>query len=152
MPRFSPRTQCWLEGSHPDVNGKQLALLCSRLKQVGKGRGLLRLCRAYGFRDMGVFIDWASMFQKDPALFDASESALVDQLYNQPCGRHHPDANSSSALLVTQWCVDRPPASGPSGGWCMLPPIGGGTRGAGLASMYRPCKEVLVLNLFRQVL
>ena len=23
------------------------------------------MCRAYGFRDMGVFIDWASLFQQD---------------------------------------------------------------------------------------
>ena len=74
MPCFSPRTQCWLEGSHPDVNGKQLALLCSRLGQMERGQGLLKLCRKYGFRDMGVFWDWASLFQKDPSLFEASEA------------------------------------------------------------------------------
>lgn len=51
-----------------------MALLCSRLRQVGKGRGLLRLCQAYGFHDMGVFLDWASLYQKDPALFDPKET------------------------------------------------------------------------------
>lgn len=48
-------------------------MLCSKLKQVGS-RGLLRLCRSYGFREMGVFLDWGSLYQKDPSLFDANET------------------------------------------------------------------------------
>jgi hypothetical protein len=31
--------------------------------------GLLGMFQAYGFRDMGVFFDWASLFQKDPELW-----------------------------------------------------------------------------------
>eukprot|EP00966_Prymnesium_polylepis_P068148 1584203-Prymnesium_polylepis.1 len=65
--------QCWLEASHPDRHGKQVALLCSKLKQVGNS-GLLRLCRSYGFKDMGVFLDWASIPQKDPSLYDPNET------------------------------------------------------------------------------
>ena len=35
--------------------------------------GLLGVCQAYGFRDMGVFFDWASLFQKDPKLWTPAE-------------------------------------------------------------------------------
>jgi hypothetical protein len=35
--------------------------------------GLLGVCQAYGFRDMGVFFDWASLFQKDPRLWTPAE-------------------------------------------------------------------------------
>jgi hypothetical protein len=35
--------------------------------------GLLGVCQAYGFRDMGVFIDWASLFQKDPRMWTPAE-------------------------------------------------------------------------------
>jgi len=35
--------------------------------------GLLGVCQAYGFRDMGVFFDWASLFQKDPKLWTEAE-------------------------------------------------------------------------------
>jgi hypothetical protein len=35
--------------------------------------GLLGMCQAYGFRDMGVFFDWASLFQKDPRLWTPAE-------------------------------------------------------------------------------
>jgi hypothetical protein len=46
--------------------------------------GLLGVCQAYGFRDMGVFFDWASLFQKDhkkwtPAEFVAEEERTEDQ-------------------------------------------------------------------------
>jgi hypothetical protein len=35
--------------------------------------GLLGVCQAYGFRDMGVFFDWASLFQKDHKLWTEAE-------------------------------------------------------------------------------
>ena len=35
--------------------------------------GLLGVCHAYGFSDMGVFFDWASLFQKDPRLWTPAE-------------------------------------------------------------------------------
>jgi len=35
--------------------------------------GLLGVCQAYGFRDMGVFFDWASLFQKDPKMWTPAE-------------------------------------------------------------------------------
>ena len=60
---------CWLEAAHPDREGKQLRLLCDRLKNLYGGRGLLGACRDYGFADMGVFIDWGSGYQKDPTLW-----------------------------------------------------------------------------------
>ena len=60
---------CWLEAAHPDREGKQLRLLCDRLKKHCGGRGLLGACRDYGFADMGVFIDWGSGYQKDPTLW-----------------------------------------------------------------------------------
>ena len=65
---------CWLEAAHPDREGRQLKLMCERLKALYGGRGLLGACRDYGFSDMGVFLDWASIYQKNPALFDPKET------------------------------------------------------------------------------
>ena len=65
---------CWLEASHPDRDGRQLRLMCEKLKTLCGGRGLLGACRDYGFSDMGVFIDWASLYQKDPKLFKSKET------------------------------------------------------------------------------
>ena len=62
---------CWLEASHPDKDGRQLQLLASSLRQLYGRRGLLGACRDYGFSDMGVFLDWASGYQKDPKLWVA---------------------------------------------------------------------------------
>ena len=81
---------CWLEPRHPDCDGEQLRLLCTRLKTLFPSLGVLRrsgllgVCQAYGFRDMGVFFDWASLFQKDhkkwtPAEFVAEEERTEDQ-------------------------------------------------------------------------
>jgi len=70
---------CWLEPRHPDCDGEQLRLLCTRLKTlfpsfgVLRRSGLLGVCQAYGFRDMGVFFDWASLFQKDHKLWTEAE-------------------------------------------------------------------------------
>ena len=70
---------CWLEPRHPDFEGEQLRLLCTRLKTLFPSLGVLRrsgllgVCQAYGFRDMGVFFDWASLFQKDPRLWTPAE-------------------------------------------------------------------------------
>ena len=74
---------CWLEPRHPDCDGEQLRLLCTRLKTLFPSLGVLRrsgllgVCQAYGFRDMGVFFDWASLFQKDHKLW--TEAELIDE-------------------------------------------------------------------------
>ena len=84
---------CWLEAAHPDREGRQLQLLCRKLRGLYGGRGLLGACRDYGFSDMvsclpglahrhslnssplpswlaqGVFLDWGSGHQKNPALW-----------------------------------------------------------------------------------
>ncbi|EOD35208.1 hypothetical protein EMIHUDRAFT_227767 [Emiliania huxleyi CCMP1516] len=60
---------CWLEAAHPDREGRQLQLLCRKLRGLYGGRGLLGACRNYGFSDVGVFLDWSSGYQKDPAQF-----------------------------------------------------------------------------------
>ena len=62
---------CWLEAAHPDREGRQLQLLSRKLRSLYCGRGLLGACRDYGFSDMGVFLDWGSGYQKDPALWRA---------------------------------------------------------------------------------
>ena len=41
--------------------------------------GLLGVCQAYGFRDMGVFFDWASLFQKDPRLWTPAELVAEEE-------------------------------------------------------------------------
>ena len=65
---------CWLEAAHPDRDGLQLKLMFQKLQALYGGRGLLGACRDYGFSDMGVFLDWGSLHQKDPKLFDPSET------------------------------------------------------------------------------
>jgi len=62
---------CWLDIWHPDAEGEQLKLLIKRLGELNGGRGLLAACRAYGYADMGVFLDWGSLYQKDPKLWKA---------------------------------------------------------------------------------
>ena len=65
---------CWLEAAHPDRQGRQLQLMRRKLEKLYRGRGLLRVCQDYGFEDMGVFFDWASIPQKDHRLFDPNET------------------------------------------------------------------------------
>ena len=69
---------CWLEAPHPDRDGQQLQLMCQKLQALYGGRGLLGACRDYGFSDMGVFLDWGSIHQKDPTLFKQSETPEGD--------------------------------------------------------------------------
>ena len=69
--KLNPTNSCWLTAGHPDPHGEQIKLLTEKLSRLYGGRGLLHACRSYGFRDMGVFLDWASLFQKDPDLFVA---------------------------------------------------------------------------------
>ena len=59
---------CWKQPGRPDPDGEQVKLLTSRLSRLYGGYGLLRQCHRYGFVDMGVFFDWASIYQKDPEL------------------------------------------------------------------------------------
>ena len=58
---------CWLEAAHPDASGEQLRHIIDTLRPHA------RQWREW-FSDMGVFLDWGSLHQKDPALFDASET------------------------------------------------------------------------------
>ena len=99
---------CWLEPRHPDGDGEQLLLLCTRLKTlftsfgVLRRSGLLGVCQAYGFRDMGVFFDWASLFQKDPeewtpAVLVAEEKRTKDQ--QDAAKRYHDSRNPNEEKI-----------------------------------------------------
>jgi len=59
---------CWLTPAHPDPEGLQLATVVSVLE-----RELPKYARAKdsfsGVQDMGIFWDWASLSQKDSALW-----------------------------------------------------------------------------------
>ena len=58
---------CWLGAKCPDGTAEQLRHIIETLQpHAGQWREF--------FPDMGVFMDWGSLFQKDPALFDASET------------------------------------------------------------------------------
>mmetsp|Transcript_30602 Transcript_30602/g.98301 ORF Transcript_30602/g.98301 Transcript_30602/m.98301 type:complete len:534 (+) Transcript_30602:116-1717(+) len=59
---------CWDTAPHPDPRGKQLATVAAALKREMPKYAEL------GFSEMGVFWDWASIDQKDPRLFDPSET------------------------------------------------------------------------------
>ena len=58
---------CWLEAKCPDGTAEQLRHIIKTLQPHAEE------WREF-FPDMGVFMDWGSLFQKDPALFDASET------------------------------------------------------------------------------
>ena len=58
---------CWIEARHPDAEGKQLRHIVKTLKPHTKK------WREF-FADMGVFIDWCAIYQKDPELFDERET------------------------------------------------------------------------------
>ena len=65
----SRRRSCWLHPHHPDPEGKQLRHVVDTLKKQAEE------WPAYAkYPDMGVFWDWGSIYQKDPALFDARET------------------------------------------------------------------------------
>ena len=64
--------------------------------------GLLGVCQAYGFRDMGVFFDWASLFQKDPeewtpAVLVAEEKRTKDQ--QDAAKRYHDSRNPNEEKI-----------------------------------------------------
>ena len=95
---------CWLERDHPDRDGRQLQVLCQRLAALYGGRGLSGACREYGFSDMGVFLDWASLYQKDPALWHPwmTDATLMDMSDEQLLARGawaSPSATESFAAL-----------------------------------------------------
>ena len=51
---------CWLTPAHPDPAGQQLASVAAMFVDQ---------MRLYRFAEMGVFWDWCSLHQKDPALW-----------------------------------------------------------------------------------
>ena len=73
---------CWLAPEHPDAAGEQLRHVVDTLEKHAAGRfqhkGTGGQIYQPGWReffpDMGVFWDWGSIYQKDPVLFDASET------------------------------------------------------------------------------
>ena len=105
---------CWLEPRHPDGDGEQLLLLCTRLKTlftsfgVLRRSGLLGVCQAYGFRDMGVFFDWASLFQKDPRMWTpaeliAEEKRTEDQ---RRAAERYRDSRTEAHAQATKFALD----------------------------------------------
>ena len=58
---------CWDTASHPDPSGKQLKTVAAKMEEERAKYEKL-------FSDMGVFWDWLSINQKDPRLFDKSET------------------------------------------------------------------------------
>ena len=95
---------CWLQAGHPDQDGRQLRLLCTKLRSLYAGRGLLGACRDYGFSDMAVFWDWGSGFQKDPALWAEwmADQELYTMTDQQLRSVHQPRLARWSAV-----CADR---------------------------------------------
>ncbi|CAK0818530.1 unnamed protein product [Prorocentrum cordatum] len=63
---------CWIEARHPDAEGKQIEHIVKTLEpHAEKWREF--------FPDMGVFIDWCAIYQKDPELFDERETPEAKQ-------------------------------------------------------------------------
>ena len=64
---------CWLTAKHPDPEGKQLKVVAERLEN--------HLAQD---TEVGVFWDWASLYQKDPALFDEAETPAAKPMVEIP--------------------------------------------------------------------
>lgn len=64
---------CWLTAAHPDPEGQQLALVAAALERE-QANYKKQIGAAKGFEEMGVFWDWLSICQKDPSLFDGSQT------------------------------------------------------------------------------
>ena len=89
-------------------------MLCTRLKALFPSLGVLRrsgllgVCQAYGFRDMGVFLDWASLFQKDPRLW--TEAELVTEERRTEDQRHaaelYRDSRTQAQGQATKFALD----------------------------------------------
>lgn len=68
---------CWETVKHPDPRGAQLKTVAARLKveMVKYARVKEKYMKGFlGFKEMGIFWDWASLYQKDPQLFDENET------------------------------------------------------------------------------
>jgi len=75
---------CWLTPSHPDPDGKQLAIVAERLESEQGKYGKL-------FAEMGIFWDWLSLYQKDAQGNRTDAEVLGFQLLcRRPwiCGMH----------------------------------------------------------------
>ena len=73
---------CWITAQHPDPEGKQLKMIAEVLEREKPKYAGLDVCDddsdvgdAFGgFKEIGVFWDWPSLYQKDTALFDPAET------------------------------------------------------------------------------
>lgn len=64
---------CWLSAQHPDPDGTLLCTIAERLES--EQAKFSASCQTFnGFNDIGVFWDWASVWQKNPAVFDATQT------------------------------------------------------------------------------
>ena len=59
---------CWDTPQHPDPSGKQLATVAAALEREMPEYAKM------GFTEMGVFWDWAALYQKDPEYFQETET------------------------------------------------------------------------------
>ena len=105
---------CWLEPRHPDCDGEQLRLLSTRLKTLFpsfgalRRSGLLGVCQAYGFRDMGVFFDWASLFQKDPRMWTPAEDVPEEKRTEDQrrAAKRYRDSRTQAQAQATKFALD----------------------------------------------
>ena len=70
--------------------------------------GLLGVCQAYGFRDMGVFFDWASLFQKDPRLWTPAELVAEDERTEDQrrAAERYRDSRTEAHAQATKFALD----------------------------------------------
>ncbi|EOD31471.1 hypothetical protein EMIHUDRAFT_231866 [Emiliania huxleyi CCMP1516] len=70
---------CWDTAAHPDPRGKQLATVAATLEREMPKYAEEMVSHDFntnvpGFTEMGVFWDWGCLHQRDPALFDPTET------------------------------------------------------------------------------
>ena len=110
---------CWLTPAHPDPAGEQLAIVAAALeheqeKYSTASRDFL------GFQEMGVFWDWGSIYQKDPALFNPQETPEAKPEADGAAGLHR-RAQSEDKVIWRGRVRDEPDCEG-EGELCLCAP------------------------------
>ena len=67
-------SHCWRTPSHPDPEGESLLLMADALEVCYREKEKEVFKYEEFPKEMGLFVDWCSLFQKDPSLFDAGET------------------------------------------------------------------------------
>lgn len=93
---------CWDTPAHPDPTGAQLRTVAATMRRerekycAPSSRSQVQF---WGFQEMGVFWDWASLYQKDPARWHA---CCGGETYKPPTARTVEEAAAAAAYEASR--------------------------------------------------